>query len=108
MRKQYLTFLGRKIFAMLVQHARYKLSEVGSCNFRWNDRYNGAEIFLLGSIRVCVCASLSLSLFIGIWRQDLYRLLEVMDWISGRNCIESSYVFNFKRKRNEDCVYSEF
>lgn len=65
LRKQYLTFLGRKIFAMLVQHARYKLSEVGSCNFRWNDRYNGAEIFLLGSIRVCVCvcARVSLSLY---------------------------------------------
>lgn len=69
LRKQYLTFLGRKIFAMLVQHARYKLLElleVGSCNFRWNDRYNGAEIFLLGSIRmcVCVCARVSLSLYV--------------------------------------------
>lgn len=35
--------LGRKNFPPV--HARCKLSEVGSCNFRWNEIYTGRRIF---------------------------------------------------------------
>lgn len=83
-------------------HARCKLSEVGSCNFRWNEIY-GAEHFssLDQNVRV-----LSLPVYGARIGGDLYRLLEVMDWISGWNRIESSYVFNFTgEKRNENYIY---
>lgn len=55
---------------------------------------------------VCVCARVSLS--IRIFRRqdcDLYRLLGVMDWINGRNCIENSYVFNFTKQERKLCIF---
>lgn len=94
--EQYLMLLGRKNFPPV--HARCKLSEVGSCNFRWNEIYTGRRIFFFPPWIVRV---LSLSVygrfvsFIGSNGLDKWLKLH-------RKFVRIQFHW---RKRNENYIY---